>query len=83
MVGLQHRHAVLHPDAEAVLPGIAEGMAEIVAGAIDHHQMAFFTVKWNALGLYQPAQGQRRAEMARAKRKTKSGENFAKILAKS
>jgi len=42
MVGLQHRHAVLHSDAEAVLPGVTEGMAEVVAGAGDHHQMALF-----------------------------------------
>lgn len=55
MVGLQHRHAILYSDAEAILPSIAEGMAEIVAGAINHHQMAFFTFQWNALRLYKPA----------------------------
>lgn len=55
MVGLQHHHTLLHSDAEAVLSSITEGMAEIVAGAVNHHQMAFLTFKWNALRLYEPA----------------------------
>lgn len=55
MVRLQHRHAFLHSDAEAILSSITEGMAEVVAGAINYHKMALFPFQWNALGLYEPA----------------------------
>jgi len=82
VVCLQHGHAVLHPDAEAILAGIAEGMAEVVARAVKYHQMAFVIFQWDALRLYEPAQRQWRAG-TRAKAKKKFGDNLAKISAKS
>lgn len=82
MVGLQHGHAVLHSDAEAILPGVAERMAEIVAGAVHHHEMAFLPVQGDALGFYQPAQGQRRAGIVRAKIKKKKTKKTMKTLQK-
>lgn len=65
MVCLQHRHAVLHSDTEAILSSTPEGVAEVEAGAMKHHQVAFVAFKQDALGLYKPAQRQRRAEMTR------------------
>lgn len=55
VVRLQHRHPILHPNAEAILSRVPEGVAEVVAGATDLHQMAFVTFEWNAFGFYKPA----------------------------
>lgn len=58
---------ILSPDAEAVVPRIAEGVGQIVSCAGHRHGVALSFLQGQALGLEPPAHGQRWAERERGR----------------